>query len=422
MKNKSLTPHIRFKGYDDEWVSHSLSELGEVRMCKRILKSQTSESGDVPFYKIGTFGKEPDAFISKELFELYRNLYSYPKIGDIIVSAAGTIGRTVVYDGMPSYYQDSNLIWIDNDNKKIDNAFLAIAYLQMRWAISSTTIARIYNDTVRSTTTIAPVSKHEQLYVARFFNSIGEVILDTEREITRLEKMKQASLQKMFPRPGETTPEIRFDGFTEPWKKETFSDVFTPLKNNTLSRDCLNYTTGMAKNIHYGDVLIKFGSVININDDIVPYVNETVSFSQSPLHLLKDGDIIFADTAEDEAVGKCVEIIGATEFNSVSGLHTIAVRPNFSFAPSFLGYYLNSSTYHSQLLPLMQGVKVLSIGRNALATTEICYPTSHEEQRVIGEYFRNLDAIISAKRKKLDKLQNLKQSCLDKMFVNTTAQ
>lgn len=423
MKNKSLTPHIRFKGYDDEWQQSSFGEVCTVH--DGVHQTPRYTDSGVMFVSVENIKSlQSNKFISIEAFK--SDYKTVPERNDILMTRIGDIGTAniVLSDEPMAYYVSLALL----KSPSIDSFFFksSIGCPDTKRELWKRTLHIAFpkkiNKNEISHVGIKLPSASEQKDIGDFFRQIDEVLHDTEREITRLEKMKQASLQKMFPRPGETTPEIRFDGFTEPWKKETFSDVFTPLKNNTLSRDCLNYTTGMAKNIHYGDVLIKFGSVININDDIVPYVNETVSFSQSPLHLLKDGDIIFADTAEDEAVGKCVEIIGATEFNSVSGLHTIAVRPNFSFAPSFLGYYLNSSTYHSQLLPLMQGVKVLSIGRNALATTEICYPTSHEEQRVIGEYFRNLDAIISAKRKKLDKLQNLKQSCLDKMFVNTAAQ
>lgn len=112
-KNKTLKPQIRFKGYDDEWREFHLSDLGPVKMCKRIMKHQTAEKGDVPFFKIGTFGRCPDAYISKELFDEFQKLYPFPKKGDVLISAAGTIGRSVVYDGSPAYYQDSNIIWIE---------------------------------------------------------------------------------------------------------------------------------------------------------------------------------------------------------------------------------------------------------------------------------------------------------------------
>ena len=118
-------------------------------MCKRILKSQTNTVGDVPFYKIGTFGKEPDAFISMEIYEEYRNKYNFPKKGDILISAAGTIGRTVVYDGKPAYFQDSNIVWIDNDETQVLNSYLRYCYELKPWNVSTGgTIARLYNDDI----------------------------------------------------------------------------------------------------------------------------------------------------------------------------------------------------------------------------------------------------------------------------------
>ena len=101
-----------------------LGDIGKISMCKRILKSQTTDKGDIPFYKIGTFGKKADSFISNELFEEYKTKYSYPKVGEILLSASGTIGRTVIFDGTPSYFQDSNIIWISNDESKVTNKFL----------------------------------------------------------------------------------------------------------------------------------------------------------------------------------------------------------------------------------------------------------------------------------------------------------
>ena len=108
----------------EDWEVRKLGELGEVKMCKRIFQHQTSEFGDIPFFKIGTFGKEPDAFITRKLFEDFKNRFSYPKKGEILISAAGTIGRTVIYNGEESYFQDSNIVWIENKEQIISNELL----------------------------------------------------------------------------------------------------------------------------------------------------------------------------------------------------------------------------------------------------------------------------------------------------------
>ena len=139
--------HLLSFDTDIEWIT--LGEIGPVCMCKRIMKSETTSTGDVPFFKIGTFGREPNAYISQKKYEEYRNAYSFPKKGDILISAAGTIGRTVIYDGEPAYYQDSNIVWIDNDENKVLNKFLIHCYSMKPWAISNGgTIARLYNDNI----------------------------------------------------------------------------------------------------------------------------------------------------------------------------------------------------------------------------------------------------------------------------------
>ena len=134
-------------------------------MCKRIMKHQTSPQGDVPFYKIGTFGKEADAFISNQIFEEFKRLYSYPKKGDILISAAGTIGRTVVFDGEPSYFQDSNIVWIDNDESQVTNSFLYYWYQTFPWIISTGgTIQRLYNDNIaKAKVPILPLSEQQRI-------------------------------------------------------------------------------------------------------------------------------------------------------------------------------------------------------------------------------------------------------------------
>ena len=136
-------------------------------MCKRIMKAETSPNGDVPFYKIGTFGKKPDAYISREKFEAYRKAYSFPKKGDILISAAGTIGRTVIYDGEDAYYQDSNIVWIDNDASIVLNRYLFYCYQLQPWAVSEGgTIARLYNDNISKAKICVPPKEEQKRIIA----------------------------------------------------------------------------------------------------------------------------------------------------------------------------------------------------------------------------------------------------------------
>ena len=136
---------IRFKQCCDSWKTYKLRDLGSVAMNKRVLKEETSEFGEVPFYKIGTFGSEPDSFITREKFDEYKFKYPYPEIGDILISASGSIGRTVEYLGEEAYFQDSNIVWLKHD-ERLDNSFLKQFYSIVKWhGIEGTTIKRLYN-------------------------------------------------------------------------------------------------------------------------------------------------------------------------------------------------------------------------------------------------------------------------------------
>ena len=213
----------------------------------------------------------------------------------------------------------------------------------------------------------------------------------------------------------QNTPEIRFEGFTDPWEQRKFSDVFDFLRNNTLSRAELSESEGHTLNIHYGDILVKFGEVIDANRDALPRIADDGLTERLSCHSLADGDVIIADTAEDEAVGKCSELRGCGSERIVSGLHTIACRPMDEFAQGYLGYYLNSPAFHNQLLPLMQGIKVISVSKGAISDTDVRFP-SLPEQHAIGQSLSSLDSLITLHQRKYDKLCTVKKSMLDKMF------
>ena len=214
----------------------------------------------------------------------------------------------------------------------------------------------------------------------------------------------------------EQVPAIRFQGFADPWEQRKLSETFAFLSNNTLSRAELSTETGPAMNVHYGDVLIKFGEYLDATKVTLPFIPSQQLVDKFKSSLLQDGDVIMADTAEDEAVGKCTEIAGIQGFQAISGLHTIPLRPTRSFAPGYLGYYMNSDAYHDQLLPLMQGIKVTSVSKSAILNTDISYPADSAEQVRIGRFFIQLDTLITLHQRKYDKLVAIKRSMLEKMF------
>ena len=178
-------------------------------------------------------------------------------------------------------------------------------------------------------------------------------------------------------------------------------EILIGLQNNTLSRADLSNEIGVAKNVHYGDVLIKFGEVLDVSKEKLPMISDESILSKYKSSFLQNGDVIVADTAEDSTVGKCSEIAGLNDEIVLSGLHTIPYRPIEKFASGYLGYYLNSSAYHNQLIPLMQGIKVTSISKSAMQDTDIVYPKSMEEQGKIGDYFQSLDNLITLHQRKL---------------------
>ena len=196
-KNGSNVPEIRFKGFTEAWEQRKLGEIGSVSMCRRIFKEQTSENGEIPFYKIGTFGGEADAFISRELFEEYKAKYQYPKKGDILISASGSIGRTVVFTGKNEYFQDSNIVWLNHD-KHLDNSFLKCFYSIVKWAgIEGSTIKRLYNDNILNTAITLP-SVEEQQKIGAYFENLDNLITLHQRELEKLQNIKKSMLEKMF--------------------------------------------------------------------------------------------------------------------------------------------------------------------------------------------------------------------------------
>lgn len=174
---------------DDESVEWKiLGDVGEVRMCKRILKSQTNSEVGIPFYKIGTFGGVADAFISKELYDDYKSKYNYPKKGDILISAAGTIGRTVEFDGQPSYFQDSNIVWIENDEKYVTNKYLKFFYSIADWKIQNGgSVSRLYNDNLKSTIIPIPSLQRQQEIVSTL-DTFESLITNLKKEIEARKK------------------------------------------------------------------------------------------------------------------------------------------------------------------------------------------------------------------------------------------
>lgn len=196
-QNGSKFPQLRFAGFADAWEQRKLGELGHVAMNKRIFKEQTNEDQEIPFYKIGTFGGKPDTFISRELYEYYREKYPFPQIGDLLISASGSIGKVVEYTGQDEYFQDSNIVWLDHDSR-LDNSFLKQFYNVVKWeGVEGSTIKRLYNKNILATSISMPAVA-EQNKVGTFFGKLDTVIALHQRKLEHLQLQKKGLLQQMF--------------------------------------------------------------------------------------------------------------------------------------------------------------------------------------------------------------------------------
>ena len=195
-KNGSKIPEIRFERFTDDWEQRKFGDVGSVAMCKRVFKEQTFDEGEVPFYKIGTFGGEPDAYISRELFDEYKAKYLYPNKGDILISASGSIGRTVEFTGKDEYFQDSNIVWLKH-GKDIDNSFLKILYSVIEWSCEGSTIKRLYNDNFLKTEFMLP-QIDEQKKIGEYFNNLDHLITLHQRKLEKMKRVKKSLLEKLF--------------------------------------------------------------------------------------------------------------------------------------------------------------------------------------------------------------------------------
>lgn len=213
-------------------------------------------------------------------------------------------------------------------------------------------------------------------------------------------------------------PNLRFPAFIQDgeWKEQKFGSLFAFLPNNTLSRADLKEGKGDVYNVHYGDVLIKLDAYTDIQRDKLPAIKTVDDIEKYRKACLQDGDIVIADTAEDETVGKCTEIVNVHNTLVVSGLHTIPCRPQIKFAQAYLCYYMNSNAFHNKLLPIMQGVKVTSISKSALQNIDLTFPESLEEQQKIAECLSSIDSYISSINEQVEQLKAHKTSLLQKLF------
>lgn len=415
-------PAIRFKGFEGEWEEKYLRQLTDVRDGTHaspkyqksgfpLVTSKNIKNGDINFTDV-QFISEADYIEINKRSKVDKN--------DILMGMIGTIGNIALINDFPNYAIKN--VALIKDTGQVSQLYL-LSYLssssitkQLNEGVDGGTQKFIALNKIRSLFIKIP-STSEQTQIGNYFKELDGLIGLQEQKLEKVTSLKKAMLEKMFPKAGADVPEIRFKGFVGKWERVKLGDMFDfSLSTNTLSRALLVDKMGVVKNIHYGDILIKYSSCLNVGEENIPFVKDAdiIDFKNS---FLRDGDVIFADAAEDEAVGKATELYNVTSDYIVSGLHTIVARPLLKFKKYYLGYFLNSDSYHNQLTALMQGTKVLSISKNGLKKTTLLYPSNEIEQQKIGEHFKNLDELISQSNQKIKQLKNLKQAMLQKMFI-----
>ena len=398
----SNTPKIRFSGFTENWEQRKLGELGTVQTCKRIFKEQTSEQGDIPFFKNGTIGLEPDSYISREVYEEFRRLYPYPEVGDTLISVVGSIGRTAEYTGKDEYFQDSNVVWLKTDGS-INKKFLKISYQVIKWLIEGSTVKHLYNDNILRSEIVMPVSQIEQAKIAEFFEELDKLITLHQRKYDDTKLLKKYMLQKMFPQNGQKVPEIRFSGFTGDWEQRKLGDW----GNFYYGRSCPKWSVtedATIPCIRYGELYTKFGAKI---DRVYSYTNmppENLRFSKGTEVLIPrvgedpmDYNHCTWLSMQDVAIGEMISV-----FNTDNN-------------PLFTATMFNA-TLQNEFAMRVEGGSVTNLYFEKLKNIDVSFPSIPEQEK-IAAYFENFDHLITLHQQKCEELKKIKKFMLQKMFV-----
>ncbi len=381
------------------WEVKTLGDIGKVSMCKRVFKEDTLPTGDIPFYKIGTFGKEPNAYITKERYDEFRRKFSFPKKGDILISASGTIGRCVRYDGEPAYFQDSNIVWIDNDEKNVLNSFLYRFYEVCNWgSTKGATIARLYNSNLKQIEIAYPKSLHEQQRIVAIldeaFAAIAKAKANAEQNLKNAKELFESYLQDVFENKGEGWEEKTLGGIYDvrdgthdsPKYQE---EGFPLITSKNLKKDLLNY-------------------------DNVKYISEQDYININKRSKVDKGDILFAMIG---TIGNPVVIKDEPDF-AIKNVALFKV-PN-SQNSNFLKYFLDAKSNIDKMMGDAKGTTQKFVGLGYLRAFKILLPPLKDQQIIV----RKLDALSLETKKleaiyqqKINDLEELKKSVLQKAFA-----
>lgn len=368
----------------EEWEVCNLGSIGVPLMCKRIMKWQTNKTAGVPFYKIGTFGKQADAFIAPDIWRYMITHFNYPKKGDILISAAGTIGRTVVFDGQPSYFQDSNIVWIDNDEEKVLNPYLEYAYTKIAWSTDASTISRLYNSNLKSALILFPHDKAEQQRIASALSDADALVAELDVLIEKKRAIMAGTMQELL------TGKRRLKGFSGE-RKETSLSYFG------------NVTMGQSpSSLFYNDA--KDGlPLIQGNADMCNRKSIIRNYTSKITKTCNAGDIIMSVRAP-------VGAVGIASFDSCIGRGVCAFKRNI-----FLYYLL--LFIEDDWSKLSAGSTFESVNGNHIRNFEVTIPSSLAEQRAIASILSDMDAEIAELEAKRDKYKEVRQGMMQQLLT-----
>ncbi len=397
MSKKEKRSEIRFGEFTEDWERAKFEQLGSVLMCKRIFKEQTSQDEEVPFFKIGTFGATPDAFISRELFNEYKSKYPYPEKGSILISASGSIGRTVEFSGKDEYFQDSNIVWLKHDTR-LDDTFLKYLYEVVEWAgIEGSTIKRLYNDNILKTEIRLP-SVMEQAKIGTFFRNLDNIITLHQHKYDKLVIIKKSMLEKMFPKDGANVPEIRFAGFADAWEQRKVGEIIEDYIEKTVIQNQFPVLTSSQQK---GIVLQEdyfADRQVTTNDNCGYYILPKGYFTYRSR---SDTDLFVFN--RNNLIDKGI----------ISYYYPVFKPRNVD--SNFLLRRLNHGIKR-QLAMAAEGTGQRVLAHNKFKNMIISVPDIKEQQQ-IGSLFESLDNLINLHQRELEKLKNIKQSLLEKMFA-----
>ena len=404
----------------EDWKVLPLKALYNITSSKRVFQSEWRNNG-VPFYRareiaVMSEGKPApkDLFITQEMYETYVKQYGEIHENDVLITGVGTLGKVyVVKKSDKFYFKDGNIIWLQWKGLS-DSVF--IKYLYETPLLKKQVIDNAGGSTVGTYTisnaqdTITPYPPlPEQQRIAEALSDMDELIASFEKMIAKKKAIKQGAMQELL------TGKRRLPGFSGEWKSKQFGELFLILPNNAYTHDQLSYG-GKIKNIHYGDILTKYGACLDGSSSGIPTLEKSLEKKVFPEKaFVQNGDIIIADTAEDLTVGKAVEMLNVSG-KVLSGQHTFFCRPRIPFAPMYLGYYLNSADFHGQIIPFVTGTKVSSINKTALCGLTVRYPDI-SEQRAIAEVLSDLDNNISILEQRLRKACQSKQGMMQQLLT-----